>query len=102
MDLTPFEWFQIVASIAAFITAVAVYLGGRDRAVAVSEAVIDERLTAFNTRLLDAGAQTSKLASYVQSLPTKSDIDTLWHSVDELRKGETRIRERLASLEQRA
>lgn len=99
MDLTPFEWFQVAAAIGAFFAAAAVYLWGRDRAVAISEAISDERMKMVYHRLSEAGAVTSKLASYVQGLPTKADTDALWHVVNELRERDAQIRERVAAIE---
>ena len=43
MELSAFEWLKIGASVASVFGALGVYLWGRDRAVAISDAVSDER-----------------------------------------------------------
>lgn len=95
MGLTPFEWFQIVASLAAFLGATAVFVWGRSR----SETRNDERLRHLEIAVADAGGHTSKLASYVQGLPTRADTTELWRAVDDVREGQATLRERVRALE---
>ena len=72
MGLTPFEWFKIAASIAAFIAGAAVWIWGQDKARSVSFAVTDdkiahlvERLKGIDHRLDRAGKKSSDEADRV-------------------------------------
>ena len=86
MDISPFEWFKIAATIGAFIGASAVWLWGRDRATAIASAVEEQGLAFVHRRIDDdrahvhqrfeqGNALVSKLSSYVQELPTRHEYD---------------------------
>ena len=88
MDISPFEWFKIAATIGAFIGAASVWLWGRDRATAISSAVEEQGLAFVHRRIDDdrahvyqrfeqGNALVSKLSSYVQELPTRHEYDEL-------------------------
>ena len=51
VDLTPFQWFQVIVSLVTLLGGVAVWFWGRDRVVAVSGAVHDERIAEIGRRV---------------------------------------------------
>ena len=85
MELRPFEWFQILASVAMFVAGVAVWLWGRDQAGAIVDAVSKQRLRELERRMERAGKETSDLASDVQGLATKADFDAVRHDIAQLK-----------------
>ena len=97
MALSPFEWFQVIGWSITVLGATGAFLWGRSR----SEARESGRIKSLEGRMEKADAQTSRLASYVQGLPTTIEHRAIWNAIDKLREQETDIRERIARLEPR-
>ena len=92
MDISPFEWFKIAATIGAFIGAAAVWVWGRDRATAIASAVEEQGLAFVHRRIdddrahvyqrfEDGNALLSRLTSQVNGLPTRPEYTELMKRV---------------------
>jgi hypothetical protein len=71
------ESLRLGASVLGLLGGIAVWFLGRDRAIAMSDAVNDVHLVNINRRLDEASAQCSKLAGFVQGLPTRKELDAV-------------------------
>jgi hypothetical protein len=71
------ESLRLGASVLGLLGGIAVWFLGRDRAIAMSDAVNDVHLVNINRRLDEAAAQCSKLAGFVQGLPTRKELDAV-------------------------